>query len=546
MVYFERLLFLTFMGLLITLTVSIYVILQDVALGPFLHALFFMFLLGFACRVLRRKIFFGTDHTLHQAFSFEALFQGANALNPQLPYPSVEQAFIRRQTGLKVPRIQNWFSIRLTSAFAIPLALLGAVVMLWGSIWGGALIWGFGLSVIFYSTLLLFRENHHVVQALRFTLAVAMGLLAVFLEAWCWLLAAHLLVAEAPSWQVLLLYFLTLTLFEVAPVPLGLGVIEIAFCILAVFFELPMLLIALPLAYRLARTVPIILIMLFYLPRYKLALSDLYDPNLEIALSKAWHMNRRADNIDVFKRLISIVIPAYNEALRLPSYLSEVIQFTRSLPNPVEIIVVDDGSTDGTGNYVRSLMTATPNLQLLVMPNNAGKGAAVRRGVLAAQGEYVLFTDADGSTPIGETVKLLTAAYEGGDVVIASRRLGESIEHRSLFRGLLGSVFYRLTNLMAIPGIADTQCGFKLFPRESARQLFSSLREDGWAFDVEMLYLAQKLGMTIVEVPVHWTAVKGSKIDPLHDALRMLGALMRIRKRWKGISSFGNESEGNI
>jgi dolichyl-phosphate beta-glucosyltransferase len=168
---------------------------------------------------------------------------------------------------------------------------------------------------------------------------------------------------------------------------------------------------------------------------------------------------------------------------------------------------------------------------------NRGKGAAVQRGVLESHGRFILFTDADGATPITECSKLLQAALDGADIVIGSRKIGSGVQReRSVLRSLVGSMFYRITNLLAVPGIEDTQCGFKLFSRTAARHIFPELRETGWAFDVEVLFLAQKFGMIIEELPVNWSAVEGSKIRP-KDAIRMLIALLRIRHRGSGLTT---------
>jgi dolichyl-phosphate beta-glucosyltransferase len=149
---------------------------------------------------------------------------------------------------------------------------------------------------------------------------------------------------------------------------------------------------------------------------------------------------------------------------------------------------------------------------------------------MEARGRYVLFADADGATPIREVDRMLPLAFGGIEVVIASRKRGGDVRRSSL-RGLMGAVFYRLTNILAVPGIADTQCGFKLFSSSAAHRLFPLVTETGWAFDVEVLFLAQKLGLAIEEVPVRWTAVEGSKLHPFRDALKMVSALMRIRRR---------------
>ena len=157
---------------------------------------------------------------------------------------------------------------------------------------------------------------------------------------------------------------------------------------------------------------------------------------------------------------------------------------------------------------------------------------------MEAAGQYILFADADGATPIEECSRLLRAAEDGCDVVIGSRKLSaESVKRdRSMFREFIGSTFYRITNLLAVPGIEDTQCGFKLFRRSAARRIFPEMRENGWAFDVEVLFLAQKFGLLIEEVPVNWTAVEGSKVRP-KDAFRMVWALLRIRRRDSGFTA---------
>lgn len=504
----------------------------------FLGSLTAIFIGGFVMRLIRRKVYFGDDHTTHQALSFEILFQGATILYPQLPYPSVEQAFIRSQTQLSIPYILGWFQVRTTSAFIIPTVLIGVVLLLahqW--IWA-ALVFGICVLFLVYRSIAFFHESAAYTRTWRFDGAVLCGVLAVLAEGCFFVLAASLMGVSADSWKILFMYAVTLTVFELSPVPLALGVLEVAYFLVAYFLQIPMIFVLLPLAYRLLRSVPILILMLFYLPRYKLSVLDIFHPSLALALL---HTRRPADApseaLDSKEPQLSIVIPAYNEAERLPVFLPAVIEYAQRYSPPAEIVVVDDGSADETSYYVRNLTNQFPFIRLLVQPVNKGKGAAVRRGMLEARGSYILFADADGATPIGEASKLLEEAKKGGDVVIASRQLVDSESSRSLFRGLLGAVFYRLTNLLAVPGIADTQCGFKLMPRAIARDLFAMLKEDGWAFDVELLYLSQKRGLTIVEVPVTWTAIEGSKVHPVRDAVRMFWALMRIRKQWKGMST---------
>lgn len=229
--------------------------------------------------------------------------------------------------------------------------------------------------------------------------------------------------------------------------------------------------------------------------------------------------------------LLSIVIPAYNEEKRLPRYLLEVAAFAESIRGGAEVLIVDDGSYDGTSAYVQAAQANHPCLRIVTLDKNQGKGAAVRRGVCESRGEFVLFADADGATPIAEVLALLAHAEAGAEVVIGSRAAAGSTVNRSRLRRLLGAMFYRLTNLLTVPGVADTQCGFKLFRRVAAQRIFAKVRERGFAFDVEVLFLAQKLGLAIAEVPVQWSAISGSKVRPFRDSIQMATAVLRIRRR---------------
>jgi len=332
------------------------------------------------------------------------------------------------------------------------------------------------------------------------------------------------------------LYSVLLAAFELSPAPFTLGVLEIGWL---VAFWIPGVAppgIVMPEAYRLFRAIPLVLMVLFYLPRYKMSVRDLYDVRLPLALARA--RKKRVEEQPAHGPLLSVVVPAYNEADRLPRYLPDVIEYCSALAGGGEVLVVDDGSQDSTASYVEALAASAPVLRLVRQARNMGKGAAVRSGVMAAKGQYILFADADGATPIAEASRLLQAAQEGSDVVIGSRKVAaESVRReRSLLREFIGSTFYRITNLLAVPGIEDTQCGFKLFRRAAAERIFPRLQENGWAFDVEILFLAQKYGFIIEEIPVNWTAIEGSKLRP-KDAIRMLLALMRIRRRSAGLTS---------
>ena len=495
------------------------------------------FAAGFALRTARRKIFTGKRLSLHKAASFDAIFQGAILLNPQLPYPSVEREFLCQHTGLPPELVSPWFRIRSTSALSIPLVLAGITAGLGGRwLLGGTLALAGIAWVVFRARVPVWAAE----EKWRFAVGALFGIAAAVTEGLALLQASLALNPAAGAWDTFLLYGVLLTAFELSPLPFALGVLELSYLVFAWLFPalvLPGLLV--PLAYRAWRAVPVLLLTAFYLPRYKMSLGDLYDPRLPVVLSSI----RRHLAIPQFPGLdgspaLSVVVPAYNEAERLPRYLPDVIRFCEAYPGGAEIVVVDDGSRDRTAAYVQTVSATHPTVRLVAQETNRGKGEAVRRGVAEARGSYILFADADGATPITEASKLLAAAQEGAEVVIGSRKAaGEDVQRsRSLLRELAGSVFYRVTNLLAVPGVADTQCGFKLFARQAARRIFPLLRETGWAFDVELLFLAQKFGMSVEEVPVNWTAVEGSKVRP-HDALKMFAALLRIRRRDAGLTA---------
>src|SRR6266568_2532999 len=201
---------------------------------------------------------------------------------------------------------------------------------------------------------------------------------------------------------------------------------------------------------------------------------------------------------------LSVVIPAFNEAERLPRTLARVNAHLVGQGPPYEIVVVDDGSTDGTAESARA--EGGPALTLLRYQPNRGKGYAVRRGMLAARGARRLMTDADLSTPIEELDRLCARMDEGHDVVVGSRALPASrIEVRQpWYRENMGRLFNLFVRALAVPGVRDTQCGFKLFSAAAARDVFSAARLDGFSFDVEALFLARRKGYRIAEVPVRW------------------------------------------
>ncbi|HEY7064794.1 MAG TPA: glycosyltransferase [Chloroflexota bacterium] len=226
---------------------------------------------------------------------------------------------------------------------------------------------------------------------------------------------------------------------------------------------------------------------------------------------------------------VSIVIPAYNEAERLPATLTQLGQFLRAEAYASEIVVVDDGSGDATAAVVEQAAAADPAVRL-VRARHHGKGAAVRRGMLAASGAVRVMCDADLSMPAHELPKLLAPLAAGADVALATRegaaarRIGEPY-----LRHLMGRVFNALVRLLAVPGLHDTQCGFKAFTAASAEALFGQATVDGFGFDVEVLYLARKRRLRLVEVPIAWYYQASSRVSPLRDTIRMVRDVLRVR-----------------
>lgn len=227
---------------------------------------------------------------------------------------------------------------------------------------------------------------------------------------------------------------------------------------------------------------------------------------------------------------LSVVIPAYNEDRRLPGTLSLVYRYLQRSGMNFEIIVVDDGSYDGTAAYVEDFAQKYPGVRLLSYTPNRGKGFAVRTGILAARGDYILMNDADGSTPVEEVEKLLACAQQGGEVVIGSRAKPdeEVVVKALLHRKYIGNTFNLIVQSLILPGIHDTQCGFKLFSRQAAQDIFSVAGLNGYAFDVEILYIARLRGYKINEVAINWANVEGSKVNVLTDSPRMLMEVLRI------------------
>lgn len=234
---------------------------------------------------------------------------------------------------------------------------------------------------------------------------------------------------------------------------------------------------------------------------------------------------------------LTIVVPAYNEEARLPATLDAMTAWMDRSGLDVEVLVVDDGSRDGTAAVVDARGAGDARVRLLRLSRNRGKGAAVRAGALDACKAWVLISDADLSTPIEEVERLAAAAISRQvAVVIGSRDVdGSDIEqHQPWYREAMGRTFNRVVQALAVPGIRDTQCGFKLLRADAARAVFRRATVDGFAFDVEMLVLARKLGFTIAEVGVRWRNDDRSKVDPIRDSARMFVDVVKIRLRHRG------------
>ncbi len=227
------------------------------------------------------------------------------------------------------------------------------------------------------------------------------------------------------------------------------------------------------------------------------------------------------------KPFLSLIIPAYNEAKRIAETVEIVRAYLGSLGEPYEIIVVDDGCTDAT----REILSGIPDIEVISYHPNRGKGHAVRQGMLASKGDYAAFTDVDLSAPIDELAKLFAAVHAGADVAIGSRAMGGSqlLVRQPRYRELGGKMLNLAIQLLAVPGIHDTQCGLKLFAGDLARRVFAQCVLNGWGFDVEALYLARRLGGRIAEVPVRWSHDADTRIRPLRAGLQVIRDTIRIR-----------------
>ncbi len=232
---------------------------------------------------------------------------------------------------------------------------------------------------------------------------------------------------------------------------------------------------------------------------------------------------------------LSVIIPAYNEAERLPNTLKDAYAWLNEhLTHDFEILVVDDGSSDDTCKSVRQFMDDMPELTLIEQPQNKGKGAAVRRGMLAATGEVHVFMDADHSTHIREVKRVFTSlkTHPQCEVIIASRQHPDSdiSQHQSWLREHMGKSFNLLMRLATGIDMPDTQCGFKAFTAKASQQIFSEQKLDGFSFDVEVLFLAARMNYQVSEIPVEWINEPNSKVRMLIDPLKMFIDILKIRR----------------
>jgi dolichyl-phosphate beta-glucosyltransferase len=223
----------------------------------------------------------------------------------------------------------------------------------------------------------------------------------------------------------------------------------------------------------------------------------------------------------------SIIIPAHNEQNRLPNTLEQIFHFLEKQPFASEVIVVENGSSDNT--YEVAQQFTAKHKRLRVIRSERGKGAAVQRGMLEAQGDYRFMCDADLSMPVDEIIKFIPPALQDFDIAIASREAKGAVRYNEpSYRHLGGRGINFLIQLLILPGLNDTQCGFKCFRADVARDIFNRQTLHGWSFDIELLYIARRHGYRIVEIPIDWYHFSDSKVRALRDALRMIQDIFRI------------------
>jgi dolichyl-phosphate beta-glucosyltransferase len=234
--------------------------------------------------------------------------------------------------------------------------------------------------------------------------------------------------------------------------------------------------------------------------------------------------------------MYSLVIPAYNESERITASLDKILAYIAQNRWDAEILVVNDGSRDNTADVIRQYAQRSPIVRLLENPGNRGKGYSVRHGMLQARGDILIFSDADLSSPIYESAKLIREIEKGADVAFGSRWLeaDTQTERQSILRQIAGRVYNLLLRVILGLNYKDTQCGLKAFTREAAEKVFTRQKIERWGFDPELLFIAKKFGMKMVEVPVEWAHDDRSKINPVVDGFKMGMEMLKIR--WNGIT----------
>lgn len=245
---------------------------------------------------------------------------------------------------------------------------------------------------------------------------------------------------------------------------------------------------------------------------------------------KEIHPDKGVDAVSEYPQY-SVVIPAYNERARIPATLQAVVDCIRARGWSAEVVVVNDGSQDGTAEVVRAFAAHAPEVRLLENPGNRGKGYSVRNGLLHSLGNVVMFTDADLSAPIEEAEGLFEAIRQGADIAIGSRWLERTRQtiRQPLYRQFFGRCFNAVTRMVMGLPFADTQCGFKAFTRGAAQTVFQLQTIERWGFDPEILFIALKRGFKIVEVPVSWAHDERTRMSYLKDGMRMLQDIAQVR-----------------
>lgn len=497
------------------------------------------FLRGFELRA-----WFGRGLSVHQSQSLQVVLDLVRWVSPLQDRRRLEVEFVARETSRSSDAVSAWSRARqrwrvvllaalptLVATFILPNPFVA--VPGWITVGVGAALASPHWRQTRHATRQILLRSH----AEMFVCAIG----ALALEAFAIAKAATMLVPDPTTAAMgAAAVFVTLGLVRAVPAtPFGVGTFEIV-AMGALWFAGAASLASLALLVHASWIVIALLLGVPYLSRYKLTFRDLFDPRLATLLSRSrrpeggWPEGGPADA----QVELTVAIPAYNERERLPQYLPQVIEYLAGQDYSWEVVVSDDGSIDGTGEYVKGLAKRQPRLRLVRRESNGGKGRAVLDAIEAARGRFVLIADADGATPIGELAALRAAVAGGAEIAIGSRvapRAGR-VRERDALRAVIGKVFYGLVNFLAVPGIGDTQCGFKLLRIDVARRLFRELGEFGWAFDVEVLYRAQLAGYRVAEVAVDWHEVAGSKLRPFRDATRMLMSLFRIRARNAGFT----------